>query len=90
MQAAFIDIGEERAAFLHVEDLIRPDDFEAYLSGNRGRNREDDESRTSAGADRGDAAPPTDHDHEDGADKESECFGAHATRLGPAVIRGAH
>src|SRR5207245_4605391 len=36
MQAAFIDIGQERAAFLHVEDLIRPDDFEAYLSGRRG------------------------------------------------------
>jgi ribonuclease G len=33
MQAAFIDIGMERAAFLHVEDLIRPDDFEAYLAG---------------------------------------------------------
>src|SRR5215212_6725211 len=33
MQAAFIDIGQERAAFLHVEDLIRPDDFEAYLTG---------------------------------------------------------
>jgi ribonuclease G len=32
MQAAFIDVGMERAAFLHVEDLIRPDDFEAYLS----------------------------------------------------------
>ncbi len=32
MQAAFIDIGMERAAFLHVEDLIRPDDFEAYLA----------------------------------------------------------
>ena len=31
MQAAFIDIGMERAAFLHVEDLIRPDDFEGYL-----------------------------------------------------------
>jgi ribonuclease G len=35
MQAAFIDVGLERAAFLHVEDLIRPDDFEAYLSGQR-------------------------------------------------------
>jgi ribonuclease G len=33
MQAAFIDVGMDRAAFLHVEDLIRPDDFEAYLSG---------------------------------------------------------
>lgn len=35
LQAAFIDIGQERAAFLHVEDLIRPDDFEAYLAGGR-------------------------------------------------------
>ncbi|HSN99550.1 MAG TPA: Rne/Rng family ribonuclease [Candidatus Nanopelagicales bacterium] len=35
MQAAFIDVGLERAAFLHVEDLIRPDDFEAYLAGRR-------------------------------------------------------
>src|SRR5436309_397104 len=35
LQAAFIDIGQERAAFLHVEDLIRPDDFETYLSGGR-------------------------------------------------------
>src|SRR3954465_3209364 len=33
MQAAFIDVGLERAAFLHVEDLIRPADFEAPLSG---------------------------------------------------------
>jgi ribonuclease G len=43
MQAAFIDIGEERAAFLHVEDLIRPDDFEAYLSGHRGRTKAEEE-----------------------------------------------
>lgn len=42
MQAAFIDIGQERAAFLHVEDLIRPDDFETYLSG--GGAREDDDA----------------------------------------------
>ena len=42
MQAAFIDVGQERAAFLHVEDLIRPDDFEAYLSG--GHRHEDGES----------------------------------------------
>lgn len=34
MQAAFIDVGQERAAFLHVEDLIRPQDFEAYVEGN--------------------------------------------------------
>ena len=41
MQAAFIDIGMERAAFLHVEDLIRPDDFEAYLSGGATHSNED-------------------------------------------------
>src|SRR5215203_3478341 len=35
MQAAFIDVGLERAAFLHVEDLIRPDDFDAYIAGHR-------------------------------------------------------
>ena len=44
MQAAFIDVGLERAAFLHVEDLIRPDDFEAYLAGHR---RTQDEDRAS-------------------------------------------
>jgi ribonuclease G len=42
MQAAFIDVGLERAAFLHVEDLIRPDDFEAYLAG-RGPATSDDD-----------------------------------------------
>jgi ribonuclease G len=35
LQAAFVDIDLERAAFLHVEDLIHPDDFEAYLAGGR-------------------------------------------------------
>src|SRR6476659_9720647 len=53
MQAAFIDIGQERAAFLHVEDLIRPDDFEAYLAGGK-RPEEDqapaDEETASPGA----------------------------------------
>ena len=41
LQAAFVDIGQERAAFLHVEDLIRPDDFDAYLAGGRKAARED-------------------------------------------------
>jgi len=41
LQAAFIDIGQERAAFLHVEDLIRPDDFDAYLAGGRKHAREE-------------------------------------------------
>ncbi|WP_394844680.1 Rne/Rng family ribonuclease [Pendulispora brunnea] len=41
LQAAFVDIGQERAAFLHVEDLIRPDDFETYLAGGAKRVKED-------------------------------------------------
>src|SRR5271155_4578810 len=40
LQAAFVDVGLERAAFLHVEDLIRPDDFETYLAGGRKHARE--------------------------------------------------
>src|SRR5688500_16241118 len=42
LQAAFIDIGQERAAFLHVEDLIRPDDFDEYLAGGRKLARGED------------------------------------------------
>ena len=53
LQAAFIDIGLERAAFLHVEDLIRPDDFEAYLAGGRKH------ARAEEGAE---AAPPSEAD----------------------------
>jgi ribonuclease G len=45
LQAAFIDIGQERAAFLHVEDLIRPDDFDTYLAGGRKHAKEDDAGR---------------------------------------------
>src|SRR3982751_4899934 len=55
MQAAFIDIGEERAAFLHVEDLIRPDDFEAYLTGGK-RPEEDDSSAEDPAATADDAS----------------------------------
>lgn len=43
MQAAFIDIGQERAAFLHVEDLIRPDDFEAYMAGGKRPDQEEND-----------------------------------------------
>ncbi|MCL2825656.1 MAG: Rne/Rng family ribonuclease [Polyangiaceae bacterium] len=39
MQAAFVEIGQDRAAFLHVEDLIRPNDFEQYITGGL-QNRE--------------------------------------------------
>ncbi len=79
MQAAFIDVGMERAAFLHVEDLIRPDDFEAYLSGSR---RHEDAERFSkgeggkrhqAGATAGEGdAHDHDHDHDHDADDEDD------------------
>src|SRR3984957_20156422 len=45
LQAAFIDIGQERAAFLHVEDQIRPDDFDAFLAGGRKSAKEDNAVR---------------------------------------------
>jgi ribonuclease G len=72
MQAAFIDVGMERAAFLHVEDLIRPDDFEAYLSGSR---RHEDAERFSKGDggkrhEKAGAAAGEIHDH--GHDDEDE------------------
>jgi Ribonuclease G/E len=66
MQAAFIDIGEERAAFLHVEDLIRPDDFEAYLAGARLSQRDD---ATEEGADKADAEADVDAE---AAEEEAE------------------
>ena len=79
MHAAFIDVGMERAAFLHVEDLIRPDDFEAYLSGSR---RHEDAERFSkgeggkrhqAGATAGEGEiHEADHDHDHDADDEDE------------------
>jgi len=59
LQAAFIDIGQERAAFLHVEDLIRPDDFDEYLAGGRklARGKEDGQGN---GEDESDAAASAD------------------------------
>ena len=48
LQAAFIDVGQERAAFLHVEDLIRPDDFETYLAGGRKHAMGENEESPSA------------------------------------------
>ncbi|MCC6555885.1 MAG: Rne/Rng family ribonuclease [Polyangiaceae bacterium] len=65
MQAAFIDVGLERAAFLHVEDLIRPDDFEAYLAGHRRHGEEQRETR------RASARPPSEHPEAEEAEEES-------------------
>ena len=71
MQAAFIDVGQERAAFLHVEDLIRPDDFEAYLSG--GHRHEDGESFKGEGGRRfGPAKPAAEADDDEDDDDEDD------------------
>jgi ribonuclease G len=74
LQAAFVDIGQERAAFLHVEDLIRPDDFDAYLAGGRKAAREDT------------AAPVATGDEE--LDEEAEAI-AIASPPDEAVVEGA-
>jgi ribonuclease G len=58
LQAAFIDIGQERAAFLHVEDLIRPDDFDEYLAGGRKLARGEERSQVTEESD-SDAEPET-------------------------------
>ena len=75
MQAAFIDVGMERAAFLHVEDLIRPDDFEAYLSGSR-RHEDAERFNKGEGGKRHGASPahPDEdaHDHDHDHDEEDE------------------
>src|SRR6478752_3665624 len=70
MQAAFIDVGQERAAFLHVEDLIRPDDFEAYLSG--GHRHEDGESFKGDGGRRFGQAKPKVEEEAAADDDEDE------------------
>ena len=75
LQAAFVDIGQERAAFLHVEDLIRPDDFDAYLAGGRKAAREDT------------AAPVATGDEE--LDEEAEAI-AIASPADEAVVEGIH
>ncbi len=66
MQAAFIDVGMERAAFLHVEDLIRPDDFEAYLAGDFGEI-----DKTDSGKDAGRGNRDTDDGRDDDDDEIS-------------------
>ncbi len=69
LQAAFIDIGLERAAFLHVEDLIRPDDFDAYLAGGRKHARGEGgaEAEVVTEADAVDAAEGAEADEAPGA-----------------------
>ena len=39
IQAAFVDIGEEKAAFLHASDLTREEETDGGRNGSRGRGR---------------------------------------------------
>jgi len=64
LQAAFIDIGLERAAFLHVEDLIRPDDYDAFLAGGRKAARDEEDKRSARGALNAAAASAAEDDDE--------------------------
>jgi ribonuclease G len=73
LQAAFVDIGLERAAFLHVEDLIHPDDFEAYLAGGRKHaiGTENGETVEDAPPAEGDVAATEAQEEEDAAVQEA-------------------
>jgi len=48
MQAAFVDIGLERAAFLHVEDVIREQDFEDLVDSSDNEGEEDEDEQRSS------------------------------------------
>lgn len=71
MQAAFIDVGMERAAFLHVEDLIRPNDFEAYLAGDFSEVDKEESGKDVA---RKAGASAADDDEDDEDEDEDEAF----------------
>jgi ribonuclease G len=81
LQAAFIDIGQERAAFLHVEDLIRPDDFDEYLAGGRKLARGEETASAEDAEDAGD-----DEAGGNGADVAESRVGGET----PAAIVEAH
>ncbi|WP_437830115.1 Rne/Rng family ribonuclease [Sorangium sp. So ce1153] len=83
MQAAFIDVGLERAAFLHVEDLIRPDDFEAYLAGHR-RPAEEERASSRGRAARASEAPGPEES------EVHELSGAEAAPESPGVSADHH
>jgi ribonuclease G len=78
MQAAFIDVGQERSAFLHVEDLIRPDDFELYLAG--GADEQDESFRGTGGRKQVSSGAEGEEDEEEDSDAhvEASLNGAHA------------
>src|SRR3954468_4677646 len=82
LQAAFIDIGQERAAFLHVEDLIRPDDFDEYLAGGRKLARSNEETAVGESEDE-EEARSEESEHTEGAAAAS--FEASALASAPVL-----
>src|SRR5688572_9035081 len=83
MQAAFIEVGLERAAFLHVEDLIRPHDFEVYLTGQARDSFDEEPSGKGVGGVRPAGAAPAPRallDDENGDDDEPAAAANAASR----------
>src|SRR5688572_16252567 len=87
MQAAFIDVGQERSAFLHVEDLIRPDDFDLYLAGGA---HEDGESFRGTGERKAtrvrDGEEDEDDDEEDGVSPSIASVASVASPASPSEV----
>ncbi len=52
MQAAFVDVGLDRAAFLHVEDVIPQEDFDKLLSGEEDSAGDDEDKEPKEERDR--------------------------------------
>ncbi len=94
LQAAFIDIGQERAAFLHVEDLIRPDDFDEYLAGGRKLARSNEETAVGESEDEAEAVVAEAEGAEAAAAASASAAGEAASTIdstapvGDAVITG--
>src|SRR5207245_8321297 len=72
LQAAFIDVGQERAAFLHVEDLIRPDDFDEYLAGGRKLARSEEGTAVDEEEEEGEVPAPSSGEGQTAAAPSSE------------------
>lgn len=81
MQAAFVDIGQERAAFLHVEDLIRPDDFDRYIAGGSAYAEDD-------GLELGPSEESLDPESEDGGEASEVSNGSSGKKVKEKRPRG--
>ncbi len=60
MNAAFVDIGLDRAAFLHVEDAISSSEFQSYVPGEEEDDDDANEEATPEGVSSGEREDPLD------------------------------